>query len=66
MHIDENGIHDVPIIDFVARKRGEWIEHNPHKWGLGIKYECSECGYEVDCEEPNFCPNCGSDMRDKP
>lgn len=45
------------------RKTGKWIEHNPHKWGLGIKYECSECGYEVDCEEPNFCPNCGADMR---
>lgn len=45
------------------RKKGKWIEHNPHKWGLGIKYECSECGYEVDCEEPNFCPNCGADMR---
>lgn len=46
------------------RKMGKWIEHNPHKWGLGIKYECSECGYEVDCEEPNYCPNCGADMRD--
>ena len=47
------------------RKKGKWIEHNPHKWGLGIIYECSECGYEMDCEEPNYCPHCGADMRGK-
>ena len=46
-------------------KKGKWIEHNPHKWGLGIIYECSECGYEMDCEEPNYCPHCGADMRGK-
>ena len=45
------------------RKKGKWIEHNPHNWGLGIIYECSECGYEMDCEEPNYCPSCGADMR---
>ena len=44
-------------------KRGRWIEHNPHKRGLGIIFECSECGYEVDCYECNFCPQCGADMR---
>ena len=46
------------------RKKGKWIEHNPHKWGLGIIYECSECGYEMDCEEPKYCPNCGARMED--
>lgn len=56
-----DAIDNAPTIE--ERKKGKWIEHNPHKWGLGVKYECSECGYEVDCEEPNFCPNCGADMR---
>ena len=44
------------------RKKGMWIEHNPHKWGLGIVFECSECGEKIDCEPSNFCPNCGAEM----
>lgn len=44
-------------------KIGKWIEHNPHKFGLGIVFECSECGEKIDCEEYNYCPNCGADMR---
>lgn len=48
---------------FHERKKGKWIEHNPHKWGLGIVFECSECGETIDCEPSNFCPNCGADMR---
>ena len=47
------------------RKTGKWIEHNPHKFGLGIVFECSECGEEIECEEYNFCPNCGADMREE-
>ena len=47
------------------RKKGTWIEHNPHKWGLGIVFECSECGEKIDCEPSNFCPNCGAEMGDK-
>ena len=46
------------------RKNGMWIEHNPHKWGLGIVFECSKCGEKIDCEPSNFCPNCGADMRE--
>ena len=45
------------------RKTGKWIEHNPHKWGLGIVFECSECGEKIDCEPSNYCPNCGADMQ---
>ena len=49
---------------FVKRKTGNWIEHNPHKWGLGIVFECSECGERIDCETSNFCPNCGTKMEE--
>jgi hypothetical protein len=34
------------------RQKGEWIE--------GML--CSHCG-QVDFSKPNFCPNCGTDMR---
>ena len=52
------------LIPQPERKKGMWIEHNPHKWGLGIVFECSECGEKIDCEPSNFCPNCGADMRE--
>lgn len=55
-------LEDAPAIE-PQRKKGMWIEHNPHKWGLGIVFECSECGEKIDCEPSNFCPNCGADMR---
>lgn len=54
-------IHNAPTIE-PERKKGKWIEHNPHKWGLGIVFECSECGEKIDCEPSNFCPNCGARM----
>ena len=50
------------LIPQPERKKGWWIEHNPHKWGLGIVFECSECGEKIDCEPSNFCPNCGAEM----
>lgn len=43
-------------------KTGKWIEHNPHKFGLGIVFECSECGEKIECEEYNYCPECGCRM----
>ena len=59
----EDEINAEPTIE-PERKKGWWIEHNPHKWGLGIVFECSECGEKIDCEPSNFCPNCGADMRE--
>ena len=56
----EKVINEQPTIE--PRKKGMWIEHNPHKWGLGIVFECSECGEKIDCEPSNFCPNCGARM----
>ena len=47
------------------RKRGRWIIGTNH--GLGVKtLTCSQCGYvEVSSNIPNFCGNCGADMRGK-
>ena len=50
------------VLSKPERKKGKWIEHNPHTWGLGIVFECSECGEKIDCEPSNFCPNCGAEM----
>lgn len=54
----------IKSIPTVEPKRGKWIEHNPHTWGLGIVFECSECGEKVDCETCNYCPNCGARMEE--
>ena len=67
--------YDVPTIE---PKRGEWIEHkertivrdNNFIDFFPTEYECSNCGlrqviYFINSTLPNFCPNCGADMRGK-
>lgn len=49
------------------RPKGEWIEIIDEETAY-VKtwhYECSECGKNNTCfgGNPNFCPNCGADMR---
>ena len=52
--------------DVVERKKGKW------EWNINDGfYYCSECEaispredqYGEYCDCPNFCPNCGADMR---
>ena len=42
------------------RKTGKWIL-KPNIYGVAY---CSECDYELHTNNTNFCPNCGTDMRD--
>ena len=46
-------------VPFEDREKGEWIEK------MGV-YVCSCCGKRIEilCK-PNFCANCGADMRGK-
>ena len=51
----------------VVREKGEWVDHCVRDW------RCSKCGEKIKkvrnvdgyCydDKPNFCPNCGADMR---
>ena len=46
------------------RKRGYWvgIDDEPCE-----TWECDKCGYIqefFDGDQPNYCPNCGADMRE--
>ena len=41
------------------REKGEWIKCR----SCCREYKCSNCEYE-HCQESNFCPNCGADMRE--
>lgn len=61
LHLIANGV--------VIREKGEWVRV---KTDYGVKYECSRCKGHVDVntyedgtadEPPDFCPNCGADMR---
>lgn len=62
-------VKDAPTVDAVPVVRGEWVGSDSQ---CGIA--CSVCGVSVDdfcCSadyidmnyQPNFCPNCGADMR---
>lgn len=52
---------------YVVREKGEWVDRLVRDW------RCSKCGEKIHkvrkvdgyCydDKPNFCPNCGSDMR---
>lgn len=60
-----NKVNDIPAADVVERKRGEWVSP------FGIGCVCNRCGYDIQEHgidvrvdgEPNYCPNCGADMR---
>lgn len=54
------------VKEMVIRKKGHWIMTNDYFTGAygNIDYvKCSCCG-EDSLEEGNFCPNCGSFMRE--
>lgn len=47
-------------------RNGKWILECDGENECDNLYKCSMCGFEYGCEEydkPNFCPNCGTDMR---
>ena len=61
----KNILSALPAADVVERKKGKWINHR-NDMGHNIA-DCSECGeamqwYDPDTR-PNYCPNCGADMR---
>ena len=56
-------------------KKGCWIRHEKGLWTIvesvdgdvvvwDPDYECSNCGSRTHKEPYQFCPNCGSDMRE--
>ena len=64
---------DAPAADVVERKRGEWVDTGFEN-STGKIYLCSACNKannpnkkDVEMgrvkEMPDFCPNCGADMR---
>lgn len=70
IHTDGCTVELEPIYtDLVPVVHGDWIDHFIRDW------RCSECGapiYKVRnvdgyCydDKPNFCPNCGADMRER-
>ena len=60
-------LEEIPSADVVEHRRGKWIHESEviHQ----ERYRCSECGESFQCWVsmgailPNFCSNCGADMR---
>lgn len=56
---------DLAIKALEERPQGEWIDID----SLVSKAMCSNCKNIIITEpfgKPNFCPNCGADMKEKP
>ena len=45
----------IPTADVEEVKHGEWIEEEH-----GMFYSCSNCGYLIEYQFTNYCPNCGA------
>ena len=64
---EERNNLDVTPVEVDIVKRGKWVDHMVRDW------RCSECGEKINkvrnvdgyCydDKPNYCPNCGADMR---
>ena len=55
-------------IEALSERTGEWILVCDSEGEGDNLYCCSECGCEYGCQEydkPNFCPDCGADMRNE-
>ena len=66
-------IKDMPSADVIEVKHGKWIK--TYEYGNADLVQCSACLMEFDYIDgvcyltdrklPEFCPNCGADMRER-
>lgn len=58
-------LSDYPTVDAVPVVHGRWVNSQGGFWEVS---SCSNCGekYPTAGNAPNFCPNCGADMRELP
>ena len=49
----------------VEPKYGKWIVKKAPNRGYGNIFICPFCGSDVECVPTNFCPNCGTNMRER-
>ena len=70
--MDSRGVKTKDAIDMaieaLSERTGEWILVCDSEGEGDNLYRCSECGCEYGCQEydkPNFCPDCGADMRNE-
>lgn len=59
----------IPAADVRPVVHGVWVAI-PTDMNNATLFACSKCKHEIivgaDFDEPNYCPNCGSDMRPQP
>lgn len=60
-------IKEIPAADVRPVVRGKWI----HKPGCDGEWICNQCSHELEFIDgrtfgmPNYCPNCGAEMRER-
>lgn len=59
-------LNTLPTVDAVPVVHGRWIPVPSSDMMTGKAYKCSECGkMRYGSYSPNFCQNCGADMRER-
>lgn len=64
-YIDAGDINKIVVHgkEFAKVKKGKWIEYKDCE-GKSRKITCNQCSHEEwNWLDPNFCSNCGADMR---
>lgn len=58
-------IDELPVADVRPVVRGRWVRHYCDEDGKPDGWACDKCKewYFFGPSKPNFCPNCGADMR---
>lgn len=79
--LENNEMEDTEIVTFKTPsgkqvpfqkvKYGKWIDEHEFNYTIGFYKRCSECGIHIqdiffpDGYIMNFCPECGTDMRER-
>ena len=58
--VDPDTLEEINTNEKFGTRKTEWIDTDNYYY----RWKCSECGMYTREPEPNFCPWCGTDMRD--
>lgn len=63
--LDQQAVNFKKLLDEQERPKGRWIDNvDENGYLCNVWRKCSHCGGLNYSKKPNYCPNCGADMRE--